>query len=74
MKENIAIIGVGYPATSLTEMRVRICLSSAHTKEQLDHALEVLDKMADELGLRYSRKAIDYTPIDYYKIITHHDL
>lgn len=68
VKEKIATVGVGYPATPLYEGRIRICLSAGHTKEQLDYALDVIDKVADELGLKYSRKSKNLTPIDYEKI------
>lgn len=65
LAHKIATVGVGYPATPLMEGRIRICLSAAHTKEQLDYALDVIEKMSDELGLRYSRKPKDPNPIDY---------
>nr|CAI5818879.1 unnamed protein product [Callosobruchus analis] len=68
IKDRIATVGVGYPATPLTQGRIRICLSAAHTKEQLDYALDVIEKVADELGLKYSRRPRDLTPIDYHKI------
>lgn len=73
IKEKIATVGVGYPATPLTQGRIRICLSAAHTKEQLDYALEVIEKVADEIGLKYSRKPRDLTPIDYNKIKIYQD-
>lgn len=68
IKEKIATVGVGYPATPLMEGRIRICLSAAHTKEQLDYALDVIEKVANEIGLKYSRKPKDLTFIDYDKI------
>lgn len=68
IQEKIATVGVGYPATPLMEGRIRICLSAAHTKEQLDYALQVIEKVADELGLKYSRKPINSEPVDYDKI------
>ncbi|XP_026463596.1 serine palmitoyltransferase 2-like isoform X1 [Ctenocephalides felis] len=64
-ERNIAVVGVGFPATPLMEGRIRICLSAAHTKEQLDYALQVIDEIADELGLKYSRKPRDPNPIEY---------
>uniref|UniRef100_V5G047 serine C-palmitoyltransferase n=1 Tax=Anoplophora glabripennis TaxID=217634 RepID=V5G047_ANOGL len=73
IKEKIATVGVGYPATPLTQGRIRICLSAAHTKEQLDYALDVIEKVADEIGLKYSRKPRDLTPIDYSKIKIYQD-
>ncbi|KAL1501165.1 hypothetical protein ABEB36_006547 [Hypothenemus hampei] len=73
IKEKIATVGVGYPATPLYEGRIRICLSAGHTKEQLDYALEVIEKVANDIGLKYSRKPRDLTPIDYDKIKVYQD-
>ncbi|KAI4462744.1 class ii aminotransferase/8-amino-7-oxononanoate synthase [Holotrichia oblita] len=65
IEHKIATVGVGYPATPFLEARIRICLSAAHTKEQLDYALYVIEKVADQIGLKYSRKPRDPKPIDY---------
>lgn len=62
---NIAVVGVGFPATPIMEGRIRYCLSAAHTKEQLDFALDVIDEISDNLGLKYSRKPRDPNPIEY---------
>lgn len=61
----IAVVGVGFPATPLMEGRIRFCLSAAHTKEQLDYALDVLDEISDTLGLKYSQRPRDPNPIEY---------
>lgn len=45
--------------------RIRFCLSAAHTKEQLDHALDIIDDVAGELGLKYSRKPREQGQIEY---------
>ncbi len=37
LKRGCAVVTVGFPATLLTESRVRFCLSAGHTKEMLDH-------------------------------------
>lgn len=37
LKRGCAVVTVGFPATALTESRVRFCLSAGHTKEMLDH-------------------------------------
>ncbi|CAD1478089.1 unnamed protein product [Heterotrigona itama] len=63
---NIAAVGVGFPATPLMEGRIRFCLSAAHTKQQLDYVLLYIERLADSLGLRYSRKIRDPMPIEYY--------
>lgn len=62
---HIAVVGAGFPATPIMEGRIRFCLSAAHTKEQLDYALEVIDEIGDDLGLKYSRKLRDGNPIEY---------
>jgi len=46
---HIAAVGAGFPATPIMEGRIRFCLSAAHTKEQLDFALEAIDEIADDL-------------------------
>lgn len=50
----IAIVVVGYPATPLTEARIRLCVSSALTKEDLDYVLEKFSFLGDKLLLKYS--------------------
>ena len=37
LKRKLAVVCAGYPATSLVESRIRICLSAAHTRDMLDH-------------------------------------
>jgi len=37
LKRGCAVVTVGFPATSLTDSRVRFCISAGHTKEMLDH-------------------------------------
>ncbi|XP_068632782.1 serine palmitoyltransferase 2 isoform X2 [Battus philenor] len=51
----LATVGVGFPATPLYKTRIRFCLSAAHTREQLEHCLNAIEEVVDELGLRYSR-------------------
>lgn len=65
LDRKIAAVGVGFPATPIMAGRIRFCLSAAHTKEQLDHALDILDGVAGELGLKYSRKAREQGQIEY---------
>jgi serine palmitoyltransferase len=55
-KRNVAVVVVGYPATPIVESRARFCLSSAHTRKQLDDALEKISEVGDLLGLKYSSK------------------
>ena len=36
LKRKVAVVMVGFPATSPIETRIRICISAAHTREMLD--------------------------------------
>ncbi len=56
LKRGVAVVTVGFPATRLTESRVRFCLSASHTKEMLDKALVAIDEVGDLLSLKYSRR------------------
>jgi len=56
LKRGVAVVTVGFPATRLTESRVRFCLSASHTKEMLDDTLLAIDEVGDLLSLKYSRR------------------
>jgi serine palmitoyltransferase len=47
LARNMAVVVVGAPATPLIEARVRFCVSAAHTKEDLEFALQQLDQVGD---------------------------
>lgn len=53
LKQNVAIVGAGFPATPLLEARIRFCLSSAHTKEMMDRVIEVIDNIGTELHVKF---------------------
>lgn len=48
------MVVVGFPATPLLLSRARVCISAAHSREDLAAALEVLREVIDLLGLRYA--------------------
>jgi len=52
----VATAVIAYPATKLTEARARFCLSASHTRQQLDYVLSVVDKVGDELEIKYSQE------------------
>uniref|UniRef100_A0AC35U991 Aminotran_1_2 domain-containing protein n=1 Tax=Rhabditophanes sp. KR3021 TaxID=114890 RepID=A0AC35U991_9BILA len=56
LERKIGVVVVSYPATPMTESRARICLSAAHTKEQLDIVLEAIDEVGEICGMKYSKK------------------
>jgi len=42
MSRCLAMVVVGFPATSLLLTRARLCISAAHTREDLDYGLSVI--------------------------------
>ena len=36
LHRGVATVGVGFPATKMTQERARFCVSAGHTKEMLD--------------------------------------
>jgi serine palmitoyltransferase len=54
-KRGLAVVVVGFPAVPLLMARARFCISAAHTREDLDMALNELEEIADILHLRYKR-------------------
>ena len=47
------MVVVGFPATPLLTARARVCVSAAHSREDLDYAVDVLDEVAGLCLLRY---------------------
>ena len=54
LKRKISVVVVGYPATPLISSRVRLCVSAAHTKDDLDRLLTACDQAGDVLQLKFS--------------------
>ncbi|GFF36710.1 serine palmitoyltransferase 2 [Aspergillus udagawae] len=54
LRRKISVVVVTYPATPLELSRARLCVSAAHTKDDLDHVLRVCDEVGDILSLKYS--------------------
>ncbi|CAK7274041.1 serine palmitoyltransferase component [Sporothrix epigloea] len=54
LKRNISVVIVGYPATPLISSRARFCVSSSHTKEDMDRLLIACDEVGDILQLKFS--------------------
>jgi serine palmitoyltransferase len=40
LERGVASVIVGFPATKLTEGRLRFCISASHTKEMLDKVIK----------------------------------
>ncbi|KAF2863178.1 serine palmitoyl transferase subunit [Piedraia hortae CBS 480.64] len=54
LRRKIAVVVVGYPATELIASRVRLCVSAAHTKDDLDRLLAACNEAGDVLQLKFS--------------------
>lgn len=50
----IVVVVVAYPATPLTSTRVRFCVSSSHTKDDIDDVLRACDEIGSTIGLKYT--------------------
>ena len=53
LARGVAMVVVGFPATPLLTARARVCVSAAHSREDLDYAVDVLDEVAGLCLLRY---------------------
>eukprot|EP00462_Mataza_sp_D1_P025134 CAMPEP_0175144046 /NCGR_PEP_ID=MMETSP0087-20121206/13868_1 /TAXON_ID=136419 /ORGANISM="Unknown Unknown, Strain D1" /LENGTH=471 /DNA_ID=CAMNT_0016428379 /DNA_START=82 /DNA_END=1497 /DNA_ORIENTATION=- len=53
LERNLAVVVVGFPATPLLLARTRFCISAAHTRKDLEDALDKIEEVCDILGLKY---------------------
>jgi len=53
LARGIAVVIVGFPVTPLLLSRVRFCISSSHTREDLVDALKHIDELGEILRLKY---------------------
>ena len=49
----LAMVVVGFPATPIILSRSRVCVSAAHTKEQLDYAVDKIKEVTELLQMNY---------------------
>jgi serine palmitoyltransferase len=59
LARGLAVVVVGFPATPLLLSRARICLSAAHTREDLLWALSVIDEVAEVIQIKYDRSLVE---------------
>lgn len=52
LQRKIAVVIVAYPATPLIESRVRFCMSSSLTKDDIDYLLRHIDEVGEMLNLK----------------------
>jgi serine palmitoyltransferase len=58
LERGLAVVVVGYPATPIITSRARFCMSSAHTRQDLEDALKVMNEIGDRLMLKHSTKKL----------------
>lgn len=63
-KRGIAVVIVGYPATPMATSRLRLCMSAALTKSDLDKVLREFDFIGDKLYFKYARGRHNKEPFD----------
>jgi glycine C-acetyltransferase len=51
LERGIYVIGFSFPVVPQGQARIRLQLSAAHTKEQLDRALQAFTEVGKELGM-----------------------
>ncbi|KAI9486599.1 MAG: pyridoxal phosphate-dependent transferase [Benjaminiella poitrasii] len=65
LKRGIAVVVVGYPATTIISSRARFCISASHTKRDLDLALEAISEIGDKLSLKMNKEDITSKLLNY---------
>jgi glycine C-acetyltransferase len=50
-KEGVLATGIGFPTVAKDKARVRTIVSSAHTREELDRALDVFKRVGQRMGI-----------------------
>lgn len=51
LDEGIYVIGFYYPVVPKDQARIRVQISAAHTREQLDKCIHAFTKVGKELGV-----------------------
>lgn len=51
LKENIYVVGFSYPVVPMGKARIRVQMSAAHTRTQLDDAIRAFEKVGKEMGV-----------------------
>ena len=49
LDKNVGLVVVSFPAVDILEGRVRICINSIHTREELQYALDVIEEVSADL-------------------------
>ncbi len=55
LERGLAVVVVGFPATSVHLGRARFCISAAHSRQDLEYAVKVIEELSSQLNFRYSK-------------------
>jgi serine palmitoyltransferase len=55
LKNGVAVVVVGAPATSMFSCRARLCMTAAHTSEDIDEALKLMEQAGSICFIRYNQ-------------------
>lgn len=58
LRRGIALVIVGFPATTLLTGRVRFCLSSAHTRKDLEEAVKIIKEVSETFHFQYENRIL----------------
>ena len=58
LARNVAAVVVGYPATPLLLSRARFCVSAAHSRADLIHALHTIADVSEQVGVLYNKNLV----------------
>jgi serine palmitoyltransferase len=58
LQRGLALVMVGFPATSLVLARVRVCISAAHSRKDLEFAISVLKEVVRPAMIRYNQPSL----------------
>ncbi|GBF97475.1 hypothetical protein Rsub_10398 [Raphidocelis subcapitata] len=57
LSRRVAMVVVGFPATPLLLCRCRVCISAAHSREDLDYALDALRDLVAASGIDFANRS-----------------
>ena len=60
LKRGVAVVVVGFPATTVIYSRARFCISAGHSRADLQFAVKVIDEVASLLCLKYNKSFIGW--------------
>ena len=58
LQRGLALVMVGFPATSLVLARVRVCISAAHSRKDLEFAVAILKEVVRPAMIRYKQPSL----------------